>query len=313
MKKQNLIMTSNLTTNQNSLAPDQKLPVTGFGIYRAIFVFIIGFLLLTGCSKLDLTPVTSPPTEVYHQGKFVWYDLLTTDVASAKKFYGDLLGWSFKDQGRYTVVLNNGQAIGGIVKIQAKDNKEHAARWLASLSIPDVDQAATFVKESGGIIHEGPVDMKNRGRGVLVSDPQGAQVLLLHSSSGDPADVDPPMGAWLWVELWSKDIDASVAFYEELGDYSTVAGEKGYRFLWQEKWRAGIRLVPDENLEVRWTPTVRVADTVLISKQAEKLGGQVLVQPRDLAIGGSAALIKDPAGGLLIVQRWSQQSSAAGE
>ena len=54
------------------------------------FVFIIGFLLLTGCSKLDLTPVASPPTGVYHQGKFVWYDLLTTDVATAKKFYGEL-------------------------------------------------------------------------------------------------------------------------------------------------------------------------------------------------------------------------------
>ncbi len=237
MINQNLIMTSNLTTNQNNLAPDQKLPVSIIGIYRTIIVFIIGFLVLSGCSKLDLTPVTSPPTEIYHQGKFVWYDLLTTDVATAKKFYGELFGWSFKDQGRYTVVLNNDQAIGGIVEIIPKDNKRHAAYWLASLSVPDVDQAATFVKESGGIIHEGPVEMKNRGRGVLVSDPQGAQVLLLHSSSGDPTDIKAPIGSWLWVELWSKDIDASVAFYEELGGYSTVAGEKGYKFLWQEKWR----------------------------------------------------------------------------
>ncbi len=283
-------------------------------LHRTLIILIIVFPLFAGCShKLELTPVTSPATGVYHQGKFVWYDLLTPDVATAKKFYGELFGWSFKKQGRYTVILNNGQAIGGIVKIQPKDNKDHLARWLTSLSVADVDQATAFVQESGGIIHEGPVDMKNRGRGVLVSDPQGAQILLLHSSSGDPADVDPPMGAWLWVELWSKDIDASVAFYEELGNYSTVAGKKGYRFLWQEKWRAGIRLVPDENLEVRWTPTVRVADTVLISKQVEKSGGQVLVQPRDLSIGGSAALIKDPAGGLLIVQRWSQQTSAAGE
>ena len=313
MKINNLIITSELTSNQNDLLPDRKLPVTCFGLYRAIFVFIIGFLLLTGCSKLDLTPVTSPPTGVYHQGKFVWYDLLTTDVATAKKFYGELFGWSFKDQGRYTVVLNNGQAIGGIVKIQPKDNKEHAARWLASLSVPDVDQAATFVKESGGIIHEGPVEMKNRGRGVLVSDPQGAQILLLHSSSGDPADIDPPIGAWLWVELWSNKPEASAAFYEELGDYSVVQADNDYRFLWQGKWRAGIRPIFDEELEVRWTPTVRVTDTIPASKLAEKLGGQVLVQPRETSTGDSVALIKDPVGGLLIVQRWSKQSSAAGE
>lgn len=309
MRNQNLI----IATNRNDLVLNRKSQVTGFGFYRAIIVFIIGFLLLTGCSKLYLTPVTSPPTGVYHQGKFVWYDLLTTDVATAKKFYGELFGWTFKDQGRYTVVLNNGQAIGGMVEIIPKDNKKHAARWLASLSVPDVDQAVMFVKESGGIIHEGPVEMKNRGRGALVSDPQGAQVLLLHSSSGDPDDIKAPIGSWLWVELWSKDIDASVAFYEELGNYSTVADKEGYRFLWQERWRAGIRLIPDEKLGVRWIPTVRVADTVLISKQVEKSGGQVLVQPRDLSIGGSAALIKDPAGGLLIVQRWSKQSYAAEE
>ena len=313
MKIINFIITSKLTPNLSSTALTRKLPTSPTGIYRAIFVFIIGFLLFSGCSKLDLTPVSSPPTGVYHQGKFVWYDLLTNDVANAKKFYGELFGWSFKDQGRYTVVLNRGQAIGGIVKIQPKDKKEHAARWLASLSVPDVDEAAIFVKESGGIIHEGPVEMKNRGRGVLVSDPQGAQVLLMRSSGGDPVDSDPPVGAWLWVELWSNEPEAASAFYEELGNYSVVQNDDGYRFLWQEKWRAGIRPIFDEDLEVRWTPTIRVTDTITVSKLAEKLGGQVLVQPRETSTGDSVALIKDPVGGLLIVQRWSKPSSAAGE
>ena len=118
-------------------------------------------------------------TDGHHQGKFVWYDLLTTDVASAKKFYGELFGWSFKEQGRYTVILNNDQAIGGIVKVQAQENQEHAAHWLASLSVPDVDQAAAFVEESGGIIRKGSLDLKNRVRGIRVSDPQGAQEYII--------------------------------------------------------------------------------------------------------------------------------------
>ncbi len=278
-----------------------------------IILFIISFMLFTGCSKLDLTPVASPPTGVHHQGKFVWHDLLTTDVASAKKFYGELFGWSFREQGRYTVVLNNDQAIAGIVKLQVQDNQEHAARWLASLSVPDVDQAAAFVEESGGIIHKGPLDMKNRGRGVLVSDPQGAQLLLLHALGGDPADIDTPIGSWLWVELWSKTPEASVAFYEELGNYNAIAGEKGYWFLWHNKWRAGIRQIPFDGMGVRWTPTIRVSDTVSISERAIKLGGRVVVQPREASIGGSVALIEDPLGGLLIVQYWSGQSSAEGK
>ncbi len=280
---------------------------------KNFILFMLIFLVFTGCSKLSLTPVASPPTGVHHQGKFVWHDLLTDDVTAAKDFYGNLFGWSFKEQGNYTVVLNNNQAIGGIVNVQPKDSKEHAARWLASLSVPDVDQAAAFVIKSGGVIHEGPVDMKNRGRGVLISDPQGAQVVLLHSLGGDPDDTEPAIGSWLWVELWSKTPEASVTFYEELGGYDAVKSENGYWFLWLDKWRAGVRPVPFDSMDVRWTPTIRVTDTKLIAQRAQKLGGRVLVQPRELSIGGSVALIEDPNGGLIIVQRWSKQPLAAGE
>ncbi len=276
-------------------------------------LIMLMFLVLTGCSKLNLTPVTSPPTGVRHQGKFVWHDLLTCDVAAAKKFYGDLFGWSFRDQGNYTVVLNNDQAIGGIVNVKPKDDEEHAARWLASLSVPDVDQAAAFVKKSGGIIHEGPVAMKNRGRGLLISDPQGAQVILLHSLSGDPADTETAIGSWLWIELWSKTPEASVAFYEEIGDYDAVKGDDGYWFLWHDEWRAGVRQLPFDDMEVRWTPTIRVADTRLIADRAKELGGRVLVQPKKVSIGGSVTLIEDPNGGLLIAQHWPKQNSVAGE
>ncbi|MEA1924115.1 MAG: VOC family protein [Pseudomonadota bacterium] len=273
-------------------------------------LLMLMFLVLTGCSKLNLTPVTSPPTGVHHQGKFVWHDLLTSDVAAARNFYGDLFGWSFRDQGNYTVVLNNDQAIGGIVNVRPKDNKEHAARWLASLSVPDVDQAAAFVKKSGGIIHEGPVAMKNRGRGLLISDPQGAQVILLHSLSGDPADTETAIGSWLWIELWSKTPEDSVAFYEEIGDYDAVKGENEYWFLWHDEWRAGIRQLPFDSMEVRWTPAIRVADTKLIADRAKELGGRVLVQPKKLSIGGSVTLIEDPNGGLVIAQHWPKQISA---
>ena len=32
-----------------------------------------------------------------YQGCFAWYELLTTDVAAAKAFYGDVLGWEAQD------------------------------------------------------------------------------------------------------------------------------------------------------------------------------------------------------------------------
>ena len=32
----------------------------------------------------------------YH-GRFVWYELITTDVAAAKVFYADVVGWGTQD------------------------------------------------------------------------------------------------------------------------------------------------------------------------------------------------------------------------
>jgi predicted enzyme related to lactoylglutathione lyase len=279
----------------------------------ALILFIF---LVAGCSTLKLPPVASPATGVHHQGKFVWFDLLTDDVTLAKNFYGTLFDWSFKKRGSFTVVLNNGQSIGGIVEIQPKDGEESTPRWIPLLSVADVDQAVVLVKEAGGTIHEGPVNMPKRGRGALISDPQGAPLLLLHSSDGDPPDREQPMGSWLWIELWSDNPEASLGFYQELCGYSSIKDKEGYWILERDSmWRGGIRSMPDgERLKIScWIPVVRVRDTVAISDLAEKLGGRVLVKPSNTNDGSSVALIEDPGGALLIVQRWSNISSSTGE
>jgi len=314
MNKANLSAMSLLSGTIQDLSPINNLTVIRSGLLRIVVICGLVLSLFSGCSKLDLTPVVSPPTGVYHQGKFVWYDLLTVDVEAAEDFYGSLLGWSFKKQGGYTVIMNKDKAVAGMIEVKAKDKEVHAARWLVSLSVPDVEKAVILVRRAGGIVHEGPVDLVNRGRGALVRDPQGAQLILLHSSGGDPEDVDPEIGAWLWVELWSSEIQDSLAFYEELGGYESVAWEDDYWLLKKDgKWRGGIRFIAEKDLEMRWVPTVRVVDTVVTSRYAEMLGGRVLVEPGDVSQNESAALIEDPAGALFVVQRWEKQPAAAGE
>ena len=32
-------------------------------------------------------------------GKFVWYDLMTTDTKAAEAFYGEVIGWKVTDAG----------------------------------------------------------------------------------------------------------------------------------------------------------------------------------------------------------------------
>ena len=298
-------------------APDRSSVVTK-GQYLSrlghfmTFGLVLILLLLTGCaagkksSSLVLTPVTDTPTGIHHQGKFVWNDLLTDDVETAREFYGQLFGWTFTPQGRYTVVQSEGRNIGGMVELKADPEQPSAARWLCTLSVDDVDAAVALVKSEGGTVNEGPLELLNRGRGALVRDPQGAQLLLLHAKEGDPDDEEPAMMSWLWHELWSNNSEASLAFYQKLAGYDYEGDATDYLILTREdQWRAGIRFIDDSELEMRWVPVVRVVDTEAIAEKAEQLGGEIRVAPRPTESGGSVALLVDPSGARVIIQSWT--------
>ena len=300
-----------LSTPGNNPAVAAGQGLSRYGRYMIIGL-ILTLLMLTGCatgkkaSSMVLTPVTDPPTEIHHQGKFVWNDLLTDDVQTAKDFYGKLFGWAFAQLGRYTVVQNDGRNIGGMVELKADPDNPSAARWLCTLSVDDVDQAVELLIAEGGTVNEGPLELLNRGRGALVRDPQGAQLVLLHARDGDPEDEEPAMGSWLWHELWSNNAEASLAFYQKLAGYDFEGDASDYLVLTSEdQWRAGIRFIDDAELEMRWVPVVRVADTEEIAKKAEQLGGEIRVAPRPTDSGGSVALLVDPSGARVIIQSWT--------
>ncbi|NOQ15315.1 MAG: VOC family protein [Methyloprofundus sp.] len=289
--------------------------------WQTILVLLLCSTLLTACTSikqltgssetLKLTPITAIPTHVYQPGKFVWHDLITPDVAAAKVFYADLFGWSFKQYGRYTLIFNKGQQIGGMVEIEPEDRENQEALWLAAISVSDVDKAAHYIKTQGGTILQGPVDMKNRGRGVLVSDPQGAQILLIRANDGDPIDTEPEIGSWLWNEIWTNAPQATQDFYLFLGEYDTPVKINDYIILENgEKWRAGIRPVLEDGFKVRWVPVVRVADPEEIVSRVTTLGGIVWLRPGEFFNNSDVALISDSTGALLLVQRWSTSINA---
>ena len=293
----------------------QRIRSARFGLCIVFGLVLIQFLL-SGCAvgnqaaDFMLVPVTDSPTGIHYPGKFVWNDLLTDNVPAAKDFYGQLFGWTFVTSGNYTVVKNNGQSIAGIAHIKGDGKNPSASRWLCTLSVADIDKAVALTVEEGGLINEGPLDLVNRGRGALVRDPQGAQLMLLYAKDGDPEDEEPVFGAWLWHELWSNQANESLAFYQKLSGYEFEGDPSDYIILIKdEQWRAGIRSLDDSELEMRWVPVVRVVDTDEIAERAKQLGGKVLVEPRPTQDGGSVALLSDPTNALLIIQRWTAPTS----
>ena len=272
-------------------------------------VIFLGFvtLLQTGCSLIHRVdaPVFEESTFTYSPGKFIWHDLVTSDVAEARDFYGQLLNWTFEQRGRYTIVKLNGKRIGGILDIQSKSLDRHVARWISSLSVPDVDQAASVVLSHGGKIHRGPEQIGDRGRVALVSDPHGAQFSLIRTENGDPGDGPIEEGSWLWHELWTNDPIDSANFYKTLAGYSEIENIDSYLILKvDEQPRAGIRNLFNKALEQRWVPVIKVNDVKTISTLANQLGGRVIIEPENPDFVDQVALLADPSGALFMIQEW---------
>ncbi len=305
------------------------------GSMRAAFFYRYNFLLLfffmvvalSGCSSIkpstdtsaghQLSAVTDDPTHQYYPGKFIWHDLLTPERDKAKQFYGQLLGWTFKDDGNYSIIFNQDKKIGGIIEVKHSAEQNAEAIWLASMSIDNMDKAISVVQSHGGQILKGPLNMDNRGQGVLMSDPLGAHLILLKAADGDPVDDEVKIGDWLWNEIWTHQPDKTLPFYTALAPYTSIPHSDGYHILKsQEKWRAGVRQTfaekgknkdLDKNTKVRWVPTIRVDDPNTLLNKVEALGGRIVLHPGEHPSDDNTALIVDNTGALLMIQSWDSQ------
>ena len=274
-----------------------------------------GTLGVTGCLSLNVSRTQGmdiSPTPLV--GKFVWRDLLTDDPALVKLFYSALFGWEYVETislGRpYALVRSGGQFIGGIGRGQRRVVHESNSQWLSFLSVADVDRAAQTTTAAGGSVLLAPFDVPKVGRAAVVADPQGAPLGLLRASFGDPADMPAPMmNGFLWTEALVRDPAAAAKFYAELAGFEILnqdEGDKVFRVLKAGgRERAGVIRMPFANMNPIWLPSVRVADPDASAQLVTKLGGRVLMAPRPDVRGGSVALIVDPSGAALALQRWA--------
>jgi predicted enzyme related to lactoylglutathione lyase len=278
-------------------------------------ILTLSLALLGACaSKTPIVPPVSPEeTGVHHIGKFVWYDLITDDVAAARQFYGALFGWEFRDDDgdeRYITIVHRGRQIGGIAHVEPVEQQHDISQWVSWLSVPDVGAAVELVQQAGGEVHREPKDLPNRGRFALVSDPQGALVALLRSTGGDPPDAREVIeGAWLWTELWTHDVESAVAFYRDLAGYEREITDTGlqqpYHVLMRDdRARGGVARLSREEVRPNWLPYILVDRPGDLLPRVDALGGRVVFAPDSDVRSGTVAVIQDPTGAVLAIQKW---------
>ena len=269
----------------------------------------------SSCAWNTVPRINQGDDQTHLPGKFVWYDLFTSDLSKAAAFYHELFGWEFASNGlagsRIETIRFNGKSIANAVEI-AEDSKKRS-QWLGYISIDDVDSAMIAVNEHGGRVHMAPKEVPHRGRVAVCFDPQGAVFALVRSSSGDPADQTLIRHQLIGSELWTNDVDSALYFYYAVVGYAEmpVPTQDGgtYRLLTADsRPRAGIAEIVWDDVQPNWIPYVVVNDVAEIVTQAEAIGGQLLLGLRGDASEDTAAILADPTGGIFGVQKlWQSE------
>jgi predicted enzyme related to lactoylglutathione lyase len=277
---------------------------------------LLAVALLLGQPALaapELPPLNAEPTGVSLPGKFIWFDMATPAAAEQQTFYGSLFGWSFRSPGpsddAYALIMNRGRPIGGMFQHEPPGGEQDGALWIPLMSVEDVDKTEAMLRAAGGAVELAPANVPARGRHALFTDPGGALFGALASSTGDPLDAEIEIGGIIWVDLFTRDVDAMTEFYRRLVSYeisSRPIVEQVTRTVLssQQQPRAGIVPVDEEANRSAWVPYVRVEDVEAVLEKVVEGGGFTIVAPDERILDGNLAFFVDPRGGVTGIVRY---------
>jgi predicted enzyme related to lactoylglutathione lyase len=143
-----------------------------------------------GATFAVFTSAEPPPgsDEPPKKGEFSWHELATTDYEAAFDFYTDLFGWQKTDAmdmgeaGIYQMYGRGSHPLGGMYNKPAE--MPAPPHWLHYFMIDDVNKSVETVKELGGQILNGPMEVPGGDLIAQCLDPQGAAFAIHSLASG---------------------------------------------------------------------------------------------------------------------------------
>ena len=248
-------------------------------------------------------------------GRFVWYDLMTKNLDASKRFYGALFGWRFEDTKRgdkpYVIARIGSDPVAGLVDVSSM--ADAGPQWLSFMAVANVDQTVGRVQADGGKILVEPREIASIARAAIVADPQGAPLGLAQLRRDIQAVVDPEHAVpnrFFWQEYLAEDARKALAFYTRLAGYTssisdTRLGVEYHVLRTATRPRAGLFQLPDSSdVLPSWLPYVLVADPAGVAAKVPGLGGTVFLPTSPERRNGSLAVITDPGGALVALQKY---------
>jgi len=249
----------------------------------------------------------------YH-GHFVWYELMTTDVAAAKVFYAKVVGWGTQDastpsQG-YTLFTIGRASASGLMDLPQEARKMGATpRWIGYVGVNDVDATADRIKRLGGAVHVPPTDIPDISRFSVVADPQMATLVLVKwLKPGQQQPAEPgKLGRVGWHELLAADWEKAFAFYSELFDWQKADADivpMGTYQLFSAGGQTigGMCTKPPTVPVPFWLFYFNIGDIDAAAERVRAGGGQILEGPYEMPGGSWIARCTDPQGAMFALE-----------
>jgi len=246
--------------------------------------------------------------KAHQPGRFCWTELGTRDAASAKKFYGELFGWTPIDvpigpDAVYTMLQKNGKDVAALYQL-AKAQLSHGvpAHWLSYVAVDKVDEAAKKAKELGATMRSEPFDVMQAGRMAVLLDPTGAALALWQAGKHIGSALAGESGSTCWTELWTANTGAAGTFYAALFDWqrdTTDMGGSPYTVFRSGEARVGgMTSLPSKGAEQlpHWLNYLAVDNCDDTARRAKELGGQMAIVPTDIPTVGRFAVLSDREG-----------------
>lgn len=247
-----------------------------------------------------------------NRGRFVWYELLSTDPKGSIDFYTKVVGWTTQtfEHGDYTMFVSAQGPLGGVNALPEAALKMGAGTyWQGNVEVTDVDAAIALTKQAGGKLWVAE-DVPAIGRLAVLGDPQGA-VITVFTPSNDMASHDTAKhGEFSWHELFTSDHQAAFEFYRSLVGWDKLdemdMGPMGTYLMFGrgETALGGMMTKPKEmktpdgrEVPNAWLFYITVTDFDAALERAKSAGATVINGPMPVPGGQQIVQLLDPQGG----------------
>jgi uncharacterized protein len=247
---------------------------------------------------------------VNFHGRFVWYELMTTDVETARAFYASVVGWGTRNASMpglpYSLFTSGDSPVAGLMNLPEDARRTGVTPlWIGYVGVDDVGAAVDRIKQLGGAVYVPPTNVPNISRFSVVADPQMATLALVKGLKPGQAQSAAPgaPGRVGWHELLAADWEKAFAFYAELFGWQKAESHSGVMGAYQGfsaggETIGGMFTKPATLPLPFWLYYFNVDDLEAAAKRVEAGGGQILYGPT--AVPGGALIVHctDPQGAI---------------